>query len=305
MDGATRSGVALSRCDTGGNTTDMYKKNYITLALTVFLIVFGMVFGISTTLRIHKIEKDSEFIETNCLLAENGNLKSQEMLDTIVLVETHRGGGSGTIISKIETENSKGFKYFVLTNAHVTTPRFFTGITKADAITGKVTVETIDTGCCISVRDKTLQDWRQYGATVTAEDVELDLAILSFNSDEELSTAKIATKRMTDDINVFDTVFSVGCQLGMPPTPTEGIISRIRHGENEGSPWVVYHNTSPIAVGSSGGGMFKEYDGHYYLIGIPFSRAMVHFGIGVPHLAEAISIETAKPLIDSCMVSAP
>ena len=68
---------------------------------------------------------------------------------------------------------------------------------------------------------------------------------------------------------------------------------------------VVYANTAQIVPGASGGGLFKEDDGHYYLIGIPFRLDVIKGGHLVPHLAEAISLSAVKNLIHESAVILP
>lgn len=232
-------------------------------------------------------------------------LKQNEMRDTIVLVSTQGGTGSGTIIDKINTEEKGVYEYRVLTNSHVTHPRLVQLLKGVDGITGKLDIQTVDTGCSIVLFDYPKQKWETTKAKVIAEDIMYDLAMLSFRSKKVFPTAKIASKSILEHVRVFDDVFAIGCQFGRAPTPTRGIISRITKSKNGEKEWVIYGTTSQITPGSSGGGLFKKDDGHYYLIGIPYKIAIAGNGQMIPHLARAISIVTAKQFIDENMVINP
>ena len=232
-------------------------------------------------------------------------LKQKEMRDTIVLVKTRRGSGSGTIIDRIDTDTENVFEYRVLTNAHVIHSRFVRYLRGVNSITGRIKTEIVDTGCEIITFDHKNKKWDIYVTNIVSEDVSLDLAILSFISSQELSVAITATRDMLKQVRVFDEVFAIGCQLGKAPSPTTGIVSRILTGTNNKQKWIVYGSTTQISPGSSGGGLFKEYDDHYYLIGIPYIIATTNNGQFVTHLSSAISIMTAKNFIDKNSVSYP
>jgi len=233
------------------------------------------------------------------------SLKQQEMRDTTVLVQTSGGSGSGTIIDCNEVEPEGTFEYRVLTNAHVTYSRFSDILSGADSLTGDIELETIDTGSMILVFNHQHQCVRWHEAEVVGEDIQYDLAMLTFRSQEPLSIAKVATDEMLQEVRVFDDIFAIGCQLGNAPSPTTGIISAVLRGDNGVKEWIIYANTSQIMPGSSGGGLFKKINGHYRLIGIPFRVAVAPNGQLVPHLAHAISVATAREFIDEHLVSCP
>lgn len=225
-------------------------------------------------------------------------LKQKEMRDTTVLVRTLLGSGSGTIIGRFDTNTTGLFNYYVLTNAHVTRLRFITYLREVNSLTGELKTEVVDTGCGVIVFDYPSEERSHYRAEVVAEDTRYDFAILLFSSEKELVVAKIADDEMLKQVRVFDEIFAIGCQLGQPPSPTTGIISRILTGDNGVRKWVIYINTAQIVPGSSGGGLFRNYEGHYYLIGIPFRLAISDNGQLIPHLAHAISITTAQCFIE-------
>lgn len=230
-------------------------------------------------------------------------LKQEEMRDTIVRVQTRSNRGSGTIINRLETDTKGVFEYFILTNAHLTGTRFIAHSKKVDSLTGKVIIEIVDTICEIITFDHPNKDWDQYSAKVVDEDFSFDLTLLSFLSIKKLAVAKIADDEMLSQVRVFDEVFTIGCQLGRTPIPTTGIIAQILINHDGEREWVIYVSTAQTSPGSSGGGLFRKFNGHYYLIGIPYEIAVANNGQFIPHLAYAISLETAKNFLDKNSVS--
>lgn len=229
------------------------------------------------------------------------SIKQKEMLNTNVRVDNHSGSGSGTIIDCIESEEDKLFEIRVLTNAHVTRQRLINKM-HVDSITGRVTRQTIDMGCRIIVFNHIDGTEKVYVAKIVKENIFLDLAILSFFSKEKLAVARIASNELLSSVRVFNEVFAIGCQLGKVPIPTYGIISRIITYRKNNEEANSYMHTAHIAGGSSGGGLFIEHNGHYYLIGIPFRIESNSYQL-YPHLAESISISVAWPLIDETSIS--
>ena len=245
--------------------------------------------------------------EHHCPIPENPlvdqiSVKQREMLGPVVCIGTRMSTGSGTVYAKIETEVDGTFEYLVLTNQHITKTRIIFSF-NSDFVIGKLIKTPIDTGCSIVVFDQDNRETSRYTAKVVEEDNYLDLAILSFKSSQQIPVTLLATDEMLENVRVFDDVFAVGCQLGMRPTPTFGIVSEIIAGVTRKIEWMLYGTTSPITYGSSGGGLFKEYDGHYYLIGIPFRVAITHKYQVVSHLGNAISLCTARKFLDDNMVS--
>ena len=238
-----------------------------------------------------------------CLLtvtsyASDGKTKRREMLHTSVYVGTETGDGSGTVIGKTDTGMDGVFRYSVLTNEHVTKGRF---VYDPESPTKRV-----DKGCTVWTFDHVNGTYEAWPASVIAENKGVDIALLAFNSSEVLSIAKFATQDMLDKIGVFDEVFAIGCNMKDDfPGPTVGIVSFI-HTERMGEvDVVIYANTAQIVPGASGGGLFKEDDGHYYLVGIPFRLNVLDDSHLVPHLAEAISLSAVKNLIHKNAVILP
>lgn len=278
---------------------------YYLMILTICWVGVSFVAGASIVNPIERPVFIPPIVEEKIEFVDEIALKQKEMRDTIVLVRTRRGTGSGTIIDRIDTDDEKESEYRVLTNAHVTYPRFFRYLREVDFITGKLNIDVVDTGCEIITFDYQSLSWNIYDAKIVEEDIEYDLAVLSFATKEELSVAKIADDDMLKQVRVFDEIFVVGCQLGRAPSPTFGIISQILTKNNGEQEWTIYCNTAQTTPGSSGGGLFKKYDDHYYLVGIPYRIAVTSDGQLVPHLSHAISISTARSFIEQNLITYP
>lgn len=236
------------------------------------------------------------------------SIKQQEMLAPIVRIKTHGGTGSGIIIDRLETNDPTIFKYLVLTSSHIVNPRLIEYIVGVDSLTGKARKDTVDTVCSVMIFNHSTKNSTILEATVIAEDVNLDLALLSFDFDSILLVAKIADENMLDQIRVFDEVFAIGCQLGRAPIPTVGVISEILLMDDDGEYPVnsdFYGSTTNMAPGSSGGGLFKKYDGHYYLIGVSHRLAVISSGQIILHIARSVAMSTVKKFIDEERINNP
>lgn len=269
----------------------------ILLAIFVLLVLAVSVLLISTSNNKTAFASDSA--------KKDIFVKNEEMVQTAVMVETQFSTGSGTIIDKIDASEPGLFEYRVLTNAHVVRNRFSRYIRDVNGLTGKLYVQVVDNGCVVLTFDHNGDVEKTYNSKVVEEDKGYDLAILSFVSDDELNVARIADKKILGKVRIFDNVFAVGCQLGGPPLPTTGIISSVWSetiGENN---IIIYGYTAQVSQGSSGGSLFKQYKGHYYLIGIPYCVSITLDGQILPHLAHAISMRTADKVISRTLVSSP
>jgi serine protease Do len=135
-----------------------------------------------------------------------------------------QGLGSGVLVRR------DGRKYYAVTNNHV--------VGNADEISVK------------------LYDGRSFEAKVVGTDSRTDLALLTFDSREELPLMDIAD---SENLMVGDIVFAVGNPLGFESTVTQGIISALgRHAEAGSSiaDFTDYIQTdASINPGNSGGAL--------------------------------------------------
>lgn len=279
----------------------MFFRNLVSLVLCT-LVFQGALLIASLT-----IESDENQVSSTQQIlpsvVDEIKLKQQEMRNTIVLIQTRKRSGSGTIINRLQTDVEEVFEYHILTNTHITHGRFITHPEKVNSLTGEVKTTIVDTGCKITTFSYQQNNWNLYSAEVIGENIPLDLAILSFLSTKKLAVAKIADDEMLSQVRVFDEVFAIGCQFKQIPSPTVGIVSQILMGYYGKTKWIIYGNTAQVTPGSSGGGLFKKYDDHYYLIGIPYRVEVTSTDQFIPHLAQAISLATAMDFIENNCVS--
>ncbi|MDR1179565.1 MAG: DegQ family serine endoprotease [Spirochaetales bacterium] len=131
------------------------------------------------------------------------------------------GLGSGVIMKKA------GSTYYVLTNNHV--------VDKAESI---------------SIH---LFDGREFKTTLIGKDERKDLAVVSFDSAEDIPVAVIGN---SDTLRVGDWVLAVGSPFGLESTVTAGIVSALgRRGGPEGNISDFIQTDASINQGNSGGAL--------------------------------------------------
>ncbi len=146
--------------------------------------------------------------------SDNGDPETREF--------EQRGIGSGILVRREDSQ------VYVLTNDHVAG--------SADEV---------------SIR---LHDERQYDATVVGSDPNRDLALLVFETDDDIPIADLGD---SDDVQVGDIVLAVGNPLGFESTVTSGMVSAVeRQGPNRrGMPILTDYIQTDAAInrGNSGG----------------------------------------------------
>ena len=219
--------------------------------------------------------------------------KHLEMLNVIVHVAEIQRSGSGVLMYKGETEEEDVCEYFVITNYHIVMDREIPILKSVDGLRGIIDFELEDLGCQVTVFSNNANIWTTYDADIVSESPDDDLAVVRFvTADDIESIAKIATDAIMADVNIFDEVYAVGCQLSRRPIPTVGIISGVYNAEG----FVGFSHTAQISPGSSGGGLFKKCDDHFYLIGIP--SMVAGYGIQIiPHYGYAISTTVLREFL--------
>jgi S1-C subfamily serine protease len=228
--------------------------------------------------------------------------KYGEILSPVVhvFIPSSKNKGSGVIFHKYPSlKNKDSNAYLVITNHHVVSSRKSKTLKRIDGLTGHPIYEVVDQGCRITFFWHTKNEHETYHGNVITESKENDLALVYFESDKKIENlAMIPSQKMLDQIRVFDEVYAVGCQLGGPPIPTKGIVSRIFNSEN----YVGFMTDAPISPGSSGGGVFKKFGSHYYLIGVSQQVGVKNWQF-IPHLAYSISTKIIKEFLISNGIS--
>ena len=132
-----------------------------------------------------------------------------------------QGLGSGVIVRR------DGRRYYVLSNDHV--------IGNADAIT------------------ITLDDGTEYQGEIVGKDERKDLALISFQTDEDIPVAILGN---SDELIVGDWVLAIGSPFGFQSTVTAGIVSAVgRRGGPDGNISDFIQTDAAINRGNSGGAL--------------------------------------------------
>jgi len=136
------------------------------------------------------------------------------------------GLGSGVIVKK------EGNKVYVLTNNHV--------VGEADEI------------------HVTLHDQRNFPAKITGTDVRKDLALIVFETNEQVAVAELGN---SDDLFVGDWALAVGNPYGLESTVTAGIISALgrQGGPSDKNINDFIQTDAVINPGNSGGALVNIY----------------------------------------------
>jgi serine protease Do len=169
--------------------------NSLIIFITLFIGIGGtLVYTYYFPLKTKEITTIKEVV-----VEENDRIKTaiDKIYDAVVLLESYQGTrliGSGTgFIYKLDNERG-----YIMTNHHV--------------VDGATTINA------------TLSNGEQVAVTVLGSDEFADLAVLAIRKEAVLQVAEIAT---TDNLEIGDTVFTVGSPLGKQyiGTVTKGILS--------------------------------------------------------------------------------
>ncbi len=134
-----------------------------------------------------------------------------------------QGLGSGVIVRRDDDT------YYVLTNEHV--------VGSADDIT------------------ITLDDMREFRGEIVGQDTRKDLALVSFESSEEIPVAVLGD---SDTLQVGDWVLAIGTPFGFQSTVTAGIVSALgRRGGPDGNISDFIQTDAAINRGNSGGALLN------------------------------------------------
>lgn len=206
-------------------------------------------------------------------------VKEASLVDVTVYIETIAGHGSGVIIGR------DGSTYFVLTSDHVirTSQISYSGLD--DSLRGTVKSFSMQTNSYAVLFDNNNDVKEKAILSILSQDSTTDLAVVSFDSDLDLPVIPLLPEDELIDIEIFTPVIAIGCQAGYAPYPTEGIFA-----DKLSIYPLVYFTTADISYGSSGGGVFVNVDGEYYLLGISSSATIAQNGQILTHMAHTVVV---------------
>lgn len=184
----------------------------------------------------------SERNRSSDLAKTDENIKHKQILNTVVFISSALNfTGSGVIISREKND------YYIITNYHIIETQW------PIRMTGPVE---------ISAYHNRGELFKKYKGEIIKRNKYSDLALIKITTNDNLPVALIPTKEMINHIDVFDDIYTVGCQLTFHKgLVTRGIVSEIITNG--------FMSDANIAPGSSGGGTFKQYGDNYYFIGMP------------------------------------
>jgi S1-C subfamily serine protease len=208
--------------------------------------------------------------------------KMAGLLMPVARVTVAGGGGSGTVVYSADRDDAGRFETFILTNHHVIAgavhivPRWnslkgrYENMEQRD----RVQVETFvyDKGKVVETRD--------FQADIVAHSETHDIAVLRLCYPRKAACiAPLLPAGFA--LRLFQPVYAVGCSLLHEPIATSGHVTDLED-LLDGSTYCMC--TAPIIFGNSGGGVFVEIDGTWYLAGVP-SRIAVSRGSPITHMA--------------------
>ena len=213
-----------------------------------------------------------------------------------IRVKESRATGSGTIIycqerTEPDEDGELGYSTYALTNHHVVSGAIRVE-KKYDPQRGKevtrdyrelVQIEAFSYKNRSTITARTTAD-----AEIMAYHEKRDVALLRLKTNQKFDyVASLLPRAEARNIHIFDKLYIVGCGLGVPPFPTDGMLT----GKDVQIDYYPYWQTSaPSIFGNSGGAVFRGETLEY--MGIPsristsgnmFSRdAITHIGYFCP-----------------------
>lgn len=211
----------------------------------------------------------------------NRDLHEQCLYPTL-RVQSRNSTGSGTIIycgerTEADEDGEFGFSTYVLTNHHVVSSAIRVE-KKFDPQVGKevtrdyrdfVQIEAYQYKNRSTITSRTTAD-----AEIMAYHEKRDIALLRLRTNQKFEhVATILPKEQSKEIHIFDPLYIVGCGLGQPPFPTNGMLTG-KDVQIDNFPY--WQTSAPSIFGNSGGAVFRGETLEY--MGIP-SRISVRGGM--------------------------
>ncbi len=185
--------------------------------------------------------------------------------------------GSGTLIRSSRDARTGKVKNYVITSYHV--------VRNIMADTPRSRTDGIEVTIYVGDRRETLR------GKMISHDAGIDAAMLELEGKVQFdNVARVLPRDRVAQVDVWDSVYALGCPLGNDPIPTTGELSSKHNVLNGSNYWMI---NAPTYYGNSGGGVYLA-DGHY-LIGV-FSKIYTH-GKGNPVVVPHMGLCTPITLI--------
>jgi S1-C subfamily serine protease len=200
-----------------------------------------------------------------------------ELVGPVVQLAGDSTVGSGVLLESHRRTEGEGWVTYLLTSWHVVRDIYGS----VDRVTEPVPVRMYEA-------DGAVRDER---AKMVVYDVPLDLALLEMELDEPVPHgARLAPRDKLGKLQIFDSIYAVGCPLGNDPIPTVGEIAATNHRVDGQSYWMI---SAPTYIGNSGGGIFDART--HELVGI-FSKIYTH-GASRSTIVPHMGLATPLPIV--------
>jgi len=229
-------------------------------------------------------------------------VRHEQMIWTVVLVQSGGGSGSGTVI--FSEQHDGEVHTYILTNNHVIknsvhiSKVWCSGPPKCDE-PAKIDVER---------RDTVRAQWFEYNnlsrnigmrsqkADIVAYSLLYDLALLRTRNTE--TPVEYVATLLPEDAPIYlgDEIKCVGAGLGMPPFITSGEVSFL-DAEIKGEDGTYTTMSCQLIFGNSGGAAFRWSGSEFQLVGVPAKISATWATGPVTHMAWAISMETVRDFL--------
>ena len=226
-----------------------------------------------------------------------------KILYPTVLVEGSKGKGSGTVVYSRENPEEPGtYENYVITNHHVVESNIQTGkvwnpLTQQEE--KKDVFSTVDVYFYKYKYESKNIGKNSVEADIVAYTKEEDLALLRLRSIDKVDhLAKLYPLSEIKNLRLFMKTHAVGAALGHQPIATEGKITCM---SDEIENYVYWMSTAQIIFGNSGGSMYLELDGDFWLIGVPSMVSVSFIGFSssaVTHMGYFIPIDRVCAFLD-------
>ena len=176
----------------------------------------------------------------------------EELLKPTVRISSASGIGSGVVIPSYKLQDTS----YKLDNLKPVTFNSVTYVLTAAHVVENQSIVTV-TFYSYNQPDKSgnYSSCLIYEADVVMTDTNKDLALLAADTHGLTRTYSAKLARKDYQPFLFAPVYAVGCSLGLPPRPSQGIITSI--SENQCSSVAIFWEISaPILPGNSGGPVF-------------------------------------------------
>jgi S1-C subfamily serine protease len=235
-----------------------------------------------------KLHADEEYLRQTrddiALLAvhlqRDPNTLTEEVLSPAVQLNGDDTVGSGTLIFSDKNPKTKKVETYAITSYHV--------VRNILADTPRAKRE----GISITIYDPKAKGGREeLRCDVVSFDSKIDAALVRIRTTRTFKNlARVISKDAANKVQVWDSVYAIGCPLGNDPIPSQGEVSSLHNELNGANYWMI---NAPTYFGNSGGAVYLSATRE--LTGV-FSKIYTH-GRGNPVVIPHMGLFTPMPLI--------